>query len=115
MLLITAERHCEFGYELMKRVTRIVIRRLQAQGRVVAMVGDSVLFWSFRSIPARHSLRMSGSLASRIDGLLRKAGWINRVRAERAAGAWCARLTAEISRARVAKSIKAGAVCIGSI
>ena len=70
-----------------------------------------VLFWSFLSIPARHNRRMSGILARRIEGLLLKAGWINLVKAESAAGAWCARFTADMSSARVAKSIKAGAVC----
>lgn len=43
-LLITAERHSEFGFELMKRVTQIVIRRLQAaRKQLVAIQADPVL------------------------------------------------------------------------
>ena len=43
-LLVTAERNCEFGYELMKRMAQVVIRRLQATRRqLLALQAESAV------------------------------------------------------------------------
>ena len=43
-LLVTAERNHEFGYELMKRVAEVVIRRLQAtRKQLLALQTETVL------------------------------------------------------------------------
>ena len=43
-LLVTAERHHDFGYELMKRVAQVVISRLQAtRNQLLALQVESVL------------------------------------------------------------------------
>ena len=74
-----------------------------------------VLFWSLLSIPANVSRSIAGRRTKRMFGLLLKAGCNNLVNADNAAGAWCAKLTAVMSSARVAKSMKAGVARAGSI